>query len=151
VAWYHAVRTAVLALARRPREERQMADEMRFHLEMETRWLMSEKGLPEDEARWAAKRAFGAVEAHKDAVRDERGTSWIEDAAQDARFGLRTLRRRPGFTTVAALTLALGIGASTALFGVVKAVLLTPLPYSHPESIAVLWSAWTGFDQTWLS
>ncbi|HUQ83309.1 MAG TPA: ADOP family duplicated permease, partial [Gemmatimonadaceae bacterium] len=151
MAWYHALRTAFDALARRTREERQMADEMRFHLEMETRWLMTEKGLPEPEAKLAAQRAFGGVEVHKDAVRDERGTSWIEDAAQDARFGLRTLRRRPGFTVVASLTLALGIGASTALFGVVKAVLLTPLPYSRPESIAVLWSAWKGFDQTWLS
>ena len=75
----------------------------------------------------------------------------LEDLAQDARFGFRTLRRRPGFTAVASLTLALGIGASTALFGVVKAVLLTPLPYSRPEGIAVLWSSWTGFDQTWLS
>ena len=128
-----------------------MADEMRFHLEMETHWLMREKGLPEDEATWAAKRAFGGVEVHKDAVRDERGTSWFEDIAQDARFGLRTLRRHPGFTTVASLTLALGIGASTALFGVVKAVLLTPLPYSRPDGIAVLWSSWKGFDQTWLS
>ena len=151
MAWYHALHTAFNALAQRSREERQMADEMRFHLEMETRWLMSEKGLPEDEAKWAAQRAFGGVEAHKDAVRDERGTSWLEDLVQDARFGFRTLRRRPGFTTVASLTLALGIGASTALFGVVKAVLLTPLPYSRPEGIAVLWSSWTGFDQTWLS
>jgi len=151
VAWYHAIGTAFTALARRSREERQMADEMRFHLEMETRWLMREKGLPEDEAKWAAKRAFGGVEVHKDAVRDERGTSWLEDVIQDARFGLRTLRRNPGFTTVAALTLALGIGASTALFGVVKAVLLSPLPYSQPEGVAVLWSAWKGFDQTWLS
>ena len=56
-----------------------MADEMRFHLEMETRWLMSEKGLPEDEADMGRQRAFGGVEAHKDAVRDERGTSWLED------------------------------------------------------------------------
>ena len=151
MAWYHALRTAFDALTRRGREERRMDDEMRFHLEMETRRLMSEKGLSEDDARLAAKRAFGGVERHKEAVRDERGTSWIEDLVQDARFGLRTLRRRPGFTTVASLTLALGIGASTALFGVVKAVLLTPLPYSRPDGIAVLWSAWKGFDQTWLS
>ena len=138
MAWYHALHTAFNALAQRSREERQMADEMRFHLEMETRWLMTEKGLPEHEAKRAAQRAFGGVEVHKDAVRDERGTSWLEDLAQDARFGFRTLRRRPAFTTVASLTLALGIGASTALFGVVKAVLLTPLPYGHPEGIAVL-------------
>jgi predicted permease len=151
MAWYHAVRTAFDALVRRGREERQMDDEMRFHLEMETKRLMKEHGLPEDEARYAATRAFGGVERHKDSVRDERGTSWVEDLAQDARFGLRTLRRRPGFTSIAAITLALGIGATTTLFGVVKAVLLTPLPYKNPESIAVLWSAWKGFEQTWLS
>ena len=80
-----------------------------------------------------------------------RRSSWTEDLAQDARFALRTLRRQPGFTTIASLTLARGIGASTALFGVVKAVLLTPLPYTGSEGIAVLWSAWKGFDQTWLS
>ena len=151
MAWYHAVRTAFDALARRGREERILDDEMRFHLEMEARRLVTEKGMSEEEAALAAKRAFGGVERYKDAVRDERGTSWVEDVAQDARFGCRTLRRRPGFTTVASLTLALGIGASTALFGVVKAVLLTPLPYDRPEGIAVLWSAWKGFDQTWLS
>jgi predicted permease len=151
MAWYHALRTAFDALARRGREERQMDDEMRFHLEMEAKRLMSERGLSEDDARWAATRAFGGVERHKEAVRDERGTSWVEDVAQDARFAMRTLRRRPGFTLVASLTLALGIGASTALFGVVKAVLLTPLPYGRPDGIAVLWSSWTGFDQTWLS
>jgi putative ABC transport system permease protein len=151
VAWYHAITTAFNALARRGREERQMDEEIRFHLEMEARRLVKENGLSEEEARYAAQRAFGGVERHKDSVRDERGTSFIEDVAQDARFGLRTLRRRPGFTVVAALTLALGIGASTTLFGVVKAVLLTPLPYSRPEGIAVLWSSWKGFDQTWLS
>jgi len=151
VAWYHEILTAFDALTHRTREERRMNDEMQFHLDMEARRLMSEHGMSEDEARQAAKRAFGGVERHKDAVRDERGTSWLEELAQDARFGLRTLSRRPGFTTIASLTLALGIGASTALFGVVKAVLLTPLPYSRPEGIAVLWSAWKGFDQTWLS
>jgi putative ABC transport system permease protein len=151
MAWYHPLVTAFDALARRGREERRMDDEMRFHLEMEARRLVRETGISEEEAAMAAKRAFGGVERHKDAVRDERGTSWLEDLAQDTRFGVRTLRRRPGFTAVASLTLALGIGASTALFGVVKAVLLTPLPYDKPEGIAVLWSAWKGFDQTWLS
>jgi len=151
VAWYHALTTAFNALARRGREERQMDDEIQFHLEMEARRLVKENGLSEEEARYAAQRAFGGVERHKDSVRDERGTSFMEDLAQDTRFALRTLRRRPGFTTVAALTLALGIGASTTLFGVVKAVLLTPLPYGRPEGIAVLWSSWKGFDQTWLS
>src|SRR5688572_26718548 len=151
MAWYHAVRTAFDALVRRGREERIMDDEIRFHLEMEARRLVTEKRMSEEDAALAAKRAFGGVERYKEAVRDERGTSWLEDLAQDARFGFRTLRRRPGFTAVASLTLALGIGASTALFGVVKAVLLTPLPYGNPEGIAVLWSSWKGFEQTWLS
>ena len=141
MSWYHALATAFNALARRGREERQMDEEIQFHLEMEARRLVKENGLSEEEARYAAQRAFGGVEHHKDSVRDERGTSFIEDIAQDARFGLRTLRRRPGFTAIASLTLALGIGASTTLFGVVKAVLLTPLPYSRPEGIAVLWSS----------
>ena len=151
MAWYHGVRTAFDGIVRRRREEWQMDDEMRFHIEMEARRLVREKGISEEQARLEAERSFGGVERYKDAVRDERGTSWFEDVVQDARFGFRTLRRRPGFTTVASLTLALGIGASTTLFGVVKAVLLTPLPYGNPEGVAVLWSAWKGFDQTWLS
>ena len=90
MAWYHAITTAFNALARRGREERQMDEEIRFHLEMEARRLVKENGLSEEEARYAAQRAFGGVERHKDSVRDERGTSFIEDVAQDARFGLRT-------------------------------------------------------------
>jgi predicted permease len=91
------------------------------------------------------------VERHKDEVRDERGTSWLRDGWSDVRLAARSLGRRPGFTAIATITLALGIGATTTLFGVVKQVLLTPLPYSHPESLAMVWSAWKGFDQTWLS
>src|SRR4026207_1889771 len=96
MAWYHALHTAFNALAQRRREERQMADEMRFHLEMETRWLMSEKGLPEDEAKWAAQRAFGGVEAHKDAVRDERGASWLPGPAPDTPRRVRPGAPAPG-------------------------------------------------------
>jgi putative ABC transport system permease protein len=84
-------------------------------------------------------------------LRDERHVRWHTDFAQDLRFAWRALRRRPAFTIVSVLTLALGIGATTALFSVVKAVLLAPLPYGRPESLAVVWSAWKGFDRTWLS
>ena len=79
------------------------------------------------------------------------GSSWFDDLSQDARFATRSLRRRPAFTFVAALTLALGIGATTALFGVVKAVLLEPLPYRDPAGVTQLWSSWKGFERTWLS
>ncbi len=70
---------------------------------------------------------------------------------QDSRYGLRTLLRRPGFSFIAVLTLALGIGANSALFSVVQSVLLTPLPYRDPQQIAMIWSRWKGFDKTWVS
>ena len=77
--------------------------------------------------------------------------AWYHESSSDLRFAARSLARRPWFAALAILTLALGIGATTTLFGVVKQVLLTPLPYRDPSSIAVVWSAWKGFDQTWLS
>lgn len=82
---------------------------------------------------------------------DERGTRWLDDLRQDLRYASRSLMRRTAFSLVAVFTLALGIKATTALFGVVKAVLLTPLPYRDAGSLSVVWSAWRGFDQTWLS
>src|SRR5215218_572501 len=77
--------------------------------------------------------------------------AWYHESGSDLRFAARSLGQRPWFAALAILTLALGIGATTTLFGVVKQVLLTPLPYSDPKGIAVVWSAWKGFDQTWLS
>jgi putative ABC transport system permease protein len=77
--------------------------------------------------------------------------AWHHESLSDLRFAARSLGRRPWFAALAILTLGLGIGATTTLFGVVKQVLLTPLPYSDPKGIAVVWSAWKGFDQTWLS
>src|SRR5215213_4940977 len=77
--------------------------------------------------------------------------AWYHESGSDLRFAARSLGRRPWFAALAILTLALGIGATTTLFGVVKQVLLTPLPYADPKHVAVVWSAWKGFDQTWLS
>jgi putative ABC transport system permease protein len=150
MAWYHEVASRFGALFGRRREERSMSEELQFHIDMETRRNI-ESGLSPSEARRRALRDFGGVERHKDDVRDERGTGWLYDGWSDVRFAARSLKRRAGFTAVATLTLALGIGATTTLFGVVKRVLLTPLPYGDPNGIAVVWSAWKGFDQTWLS
>ena len=150
MAWYHEIASAAAALVRRRHQDAEMKEEIQFHLEMETR-RNEEAGMTDYEAKRRAQRDFGGVERHKDDVRDERGTSWFEDASGDVRFAARSLMRRPGFTTVAVITLGLGIGATTTLFGVVKQVLLTPLPYRDPQSLAVVWSAWKGFDQTWLS
>jgi putative ABC transport system permease protein len=88
---------------------------------------------------------------HRNDGTEEERPRRLHDGWSDVRFAVRSLRRRGGFTAVAAITLALGIGATTTLFGVVKQVLLTPLPYGNPDGIAVVWSAWKGFDQTWLS
>lgn len=86
-----------------------------------------------------------------DDARDERGASGWHQLRQDVRFGLRSLGRRPAFTFLIIITLGLGVGATSALFAVVRAVLLAPLPYGQSDGVAVVWSAWTGFDQTWLS
>ena len=150
MAWHHEVAATLRALRGRGQQAAELDEELRFHIEMETR-KNEQAGLPPDVARRRAELAFGGVARWREETWDERGTSWYESLEQDARFAWRSLRRRAGFTTVAVLTLALGIGATTTLFGVVKTVLMTPLPYGHPDRIAVLWSAWKGFDKTWLS
>jgi len=150
MAWYHEIASSLAALFHRRHQDSELEEEMRFHLEMETRRRV-EAGMSEAEARRQARRDFGGMERHKDDVRDERGASPFFDALSDLRFALRSLRHRPGLTAAATLTLALGIGATSTVFGVVKRVLLTPLPYDHPDRVVAVWSAWKGFDQTWLS
>ena len=150
MTWFRELYSRVSALFGRRAAEQDLAEELRFHLEMEASRHIA-AGVPPVEARRRAARDFGGVERFKEDVRDERGARWFQDIGQDLRYGVRTLGRRPLFTTMAVLTLALGIGATTALFSVVKAVLLTPLPYGNPDRIAMVWSAWKGFDQTWLS
>src|SRR5829696_1520342 len=88
--------------------------------------------------RLASRRAFGGIDQMKDTYRDRRGWRWLDDLQRDLRFAVRGLRRHPGFTLVAVLTLALGIGASTAVFSVVEALTLRPLPVKHPEQLAQL-------------
>ena len=89
-------------------------------------------GMSLDEAHSAAQRSFGGVEQIKERVRDERGGIWLEQFLQDLRFGFRSLMRQRGFATISILTLGLGIGATTAIFSVLNAVFLKPLPYEQP-------------------
>lgn len=96
------------------------------------------RGMSTEEARTAALRALGGAEQAKQAHRDERTLLWIEQTIQDLRFGARTLTRNPGFTITAALTLALGIGASTAIFSAVNPILFQPLPYPHADRIMMV-------------
>ena len=150
MTWYHQIGSSLAALFRRRHQDTEMDEEIRFHLEMETKRNVA-AGNAERDAQRRARRDFGGVERHKDDVRDARGANWFFDAWSDVRFALRSLRQRPGLSAAATLTLALGVGATSAVFGVLKSVLLTPLPYDQPDHVVVVWSAWKGFDQTWLS
>jgi predicted permease len=150
MAWYHEIASSLAAVFRRRSQDKDLREEVQFHLDMETQRRM-DNGMPSDEARVTARRDFGGVERHKDDTRDERGAIGIFDAWSDLRFAIRSLAHRPGLTLAATLTLALGIGATSTVFGVVKHVLLTPLPYDRPAGVVGVWSAWKGFDRTWLS
>jgi len=127
-------------LFRKSRVERDLDDELRMHIEMEAE-EMQRRGMDPARARREALRRFGGVERTKERVRDERGGRVLDDLVQDVRYGARSLRKSPGFTASALLVLALGIGSATALFGVVDAVLLEPLPYPHPERLVRVWPA----------
>ena len=125
-------------LLRPDRHERELDDELRFHLEMERRELVS-RGLDPDAATLAARRAMGNLPLTRNQVRDVWIAPWLQDVLQDVRYGLRTLRRHPGFAAVAIATLAIGIGASTATFSIADAVLMQPLPVQEQRNLSVLW------------
>src|SRR5918998_4525256 len=118
------------------RMEEQLDKELLFHLDQHADDLIA-RGVDPEEARRQARLALGGPEQVKEMCRDARGTRWLDDLLRDLRYGVRVLAKQPGFTAVAVLALALGIGVNTAILSAVRGLVLRPLPAERPEELVV--------------
>jgi predicted permease len=136
--WYHKVPLRLRALFRKKKADLDLSEELQFHVQNQIDEYVAQ-GMDPEEARHAAFRSLGGVEQVKEECRDARHINFIDNFLRDGRFGLRMLRRSPVFALVACVTLALGIGATTSIFSVVRAVIFAPLPFRQPENLVHLW------------
>ena len=141
--WIHRLRGTL----RPDRSDADLEEELQLHLQMAAEDARR-RGVPFAESTRAARLRSGGTVQAMDAFSDQRGLPWLDDLRRDVRHGLRSLRRSPGFTTIALVTLALGIGANTAIFSILNGVILRPLDYPRPEQLMRLTGHFpiAGFD-----
>jgi putative ABC transport system permease protein len=132
------IKMRLRALLRKAKVEQELDDELRYHLDRQTD-LFLRQGMSAEEARQAALRSFGGLEQSKEQSRDASGVRWIEVLWQDLRYGVRMLSKQPGITLIAVLTLALSIGANTAIFSVINALILNPPHIFEADRVASIW------------
>src|ERR1700704_2115999 len=143
--WVQRLRMAVLMLFSRKSEKDRLNAEMQFHLEQQIAENIG-GGMAPEEARAAALRLFGNPTLLQEEARSTWSWNWLESFWRDARYGLRTLTRAPGFSLTAILVMALGIGATTSLFTIVRSVLLKPLPFTEPDKLVMVYEHFQNSD-----
>ena len=141
--WFNILKARLRALFRRESVLRDIEDELRVHVEMEAEANIK-RGAPPDEARTAALKSFGSLSRNTERGYDIRGGGWLETIWQDLRYGARMLMKNSGFTLIAIATLALAIGANSAIFSIINAIVLKPLPFGNLDRIVALWEKTPG-------
>jgi predicted permease len=144
--WIKVFRLRLRSLLRSGRVEQELDEELRYHLERQIEENLA-AGMSPEGARYSALRAMGGIEQRKEECRDARGWGFVDRLTQDLRYAARTLRRAPAFTLLAVSTLAIGIGATTAIFTVVYSVLLRPLPFPDSDHLVAVWERPPGSER----